>query len=56
MSQKNKTYNITFITNSEQLSPYTKVVISDSASEARDEIMSCAQIPARFIKSCKRIK
>ena len=47
------TYNITFVTNSEQATPFTKSVEAGNAKEARDEIRNEAQIPARFILSCK---
>ena len=48
------TYNIAFVTNSEQATPFTKSVEADNAKEARSEILNEAQIPARFILSCKK--
>jgi hypothetical protein len=48
------TYNITFVTNSEQASPYTKAIEADNAKEAKAELRNEAQIPARFILSCKK--
>ena len=48
------TYNITFVTNSVQAKPFTKSIKADSAKEAKTELRSEAQIPARFILSCKK--
>lgn len=48
------TYNIAFVTNSDQATPFTKSIEANSAKEAKDELRSEAQIPARFILSCKK--
>ena len=50
------TYNITFVTNSEQETPFTKSIEADSSKEAKAELRNEAQIPARFIRSCKKLK
>jgi hypothetical protein len=51
-----KTYNIKFVTNSEQKEPFTETVQANSAKEARKEICCQAQIPDRFIIACKLAK
>lgn len=48
------TYNITFVTNSEQATPFTKSIEADSAKEAKEDLRNEAQIPTRFILSCKK--
>jgi len=48
-----KTYNIKFITNSEQKEPFTYLFKAESAREARVMARCKAQIPARFILSCE---
>jgi len=48
-----KTYNITFITNSEQKEPFTELFQAESAREARARARCEVQIPARFILSCE---
>ena len=48
------TYNMKFVTNSEQEIPYTKTIKADNAKDAKSELRSEAQIPTRFILSCKK--
>lgn len=48
------TYNITFITNSEQATPFHKSIEAETAKEAKNEVRNEAQIPARFILSCTK--
>ena len=51
-----KAYTITFITSSDQANSFTKTVEANSAADAKLELRSEAQIPARFILSCKLAK
>ena len=51
-----KSYNITFVTNSEQSKPYSKTVNADNAKEAKLILRADTQIPARFILTCKAVK
>jgi hypothetical protein len=48
-----KTYNIKFITNSEQKEPFAELFQAESAREARARARCEVQIPARFILSCE---
>jgi len=50
-----KTYEITFITSSSQAVPYSKEIKANNPAEAKNDLRAEAQIPARFILSCKKI-